>query len=135
MNPTQVSNKFFHCADCGCEVLEEVMTDVVQSSVVSIIEDEAADYGEYSTDGGMIDRVQCLNCGTTIAEGNDSYTEITRKMEAGDPNFRDPKSLREFYTGLVCPDCGWEIPDNRVEGDNCPVCGHDFWFPKPNDDA
>lgn len=43
--------------------------------------------------------------------------------------------LQLAYPILGCPDCGYEIPDNANEGDQCENCGHVMWLPKEDDDA
>ncbi len=60
--------KFF-CPRCSGDCsIEEVLVDVVMASVITSIERDCADYGDYSTDGGVIDHFQCLNCGFTILD-------------------------------------------------------------------
>jgi hypothetical protein len=41
-----------------------------------------------------------------------------------------PNKLRDSYAEGECPDCGWPIPHNVREGDECQNCGHVFWLPK-----
>jgi predicted RNA-binding Zn-ribbon protein involved in translation (DUF1610 family) len=57
----------FKCPKCGKKVLEEVMVEVTQSSSISAIEDDNGvvflDYENTSTDGGEVDRYQCMECG------------------------------------------------------------------------
>jgi len=56
----------FKCEKCGCDRLEEVLSDVTQSTeILDVLEDEI-DYGNQSCDGGSLDRYQCLNCGKTL---------------------------------------------------------------------
>jgi uncharacterized Zn finger protein len=35
--------------------------------------------------------------------------------------------IKESYPNGECPDCGEEIPDDVVAGDECKNCGHVFW--------
>ena len=54
--PTLVAGKPFKCK-CGCVVLEEVMTNVSQSSNITAVDKSgAAEYGNTSTDGGEVTR-------------------------------------------------------------------------------
>ena len=74
--PTKVDGKKFKCPKCGCNRLEEVMTDVVQSSVIAVVEDGAADYENTSTDGGVVDRIQCLECGKVVASDYEELADV-----------------------------------------------------------
>lgn len=57
----------FKCPECDSNQLEEVMIDVVQSSIISEIDSEGyVDYENTSTDGGEVDRYQCSKCGHLI---------------------------------------------------------------------
>ena len=77
--PTKVDGKKFKCPKCGCNRLEEVMTDVVQSSVISIVGDGGeADYENTSTDGGEVDRIQCLECGVKVASTYEELVELAK---------------------------------------------------------
>ena len=83
--PTKVDGKKFKCPKCGCNRLEEVMRDVTQSSVISVVEGEAADYENTSTDGqlawtvlGEVDRIQCLECGAKVASTYDELGEMAK---------------------------------------------------------
>ena len=60
----------YKCKKCGCDKLEEVMTGVVQSSVIASIDDGILDYTNVSHDGGEVDRYQCVECGNVIKDGN-----------------------------------------------------------------
>jgi DNA-directed RNA polymerase subunit RPC12/RpoP len=42
--------------------------------------------------------------------------------------------IKDSYPGGVCPDCGEEIPDNVVSGEECPNCGHVFCLEQKVDD-
>ena len=66
---TEQTEKYlkFKCPKCSHTVLEEVLTDVVQSSTCDCITEEGiVDYGLVSYDGGNLDRYQCLNCGFVL---------------------------------------------------------------------
>lgn len=77
----------FKCPQCGKIVLEEVMVEVTQSSSISAIEDDNGvvflDYGNSSTDGGEVERYQCMDCSYILVdeEGN---------------NINDPDALAEW---------------------------------------
>lgn len=60
----------FKCPDpnCGCDRLEEVMTDVVQSTTIDSIEsDGTIEFRKDSAtfDGGEVDHYKCTQCGLT----------------------------------------------------------------------
>jgi hypothetical protein len=61
----------FKCPKCGCIDVEEVMTDVVQYSLISVIEENdgkaAVDYASNSCDGGNVDHYQCHGCSFVLA--------------------------------------------------------------------
>jgi len=77
--PTTVCGKPFKCPNCKCVVLEEVLTDVTQSSnVLSVGAEAEAEYGNASTDGGVLDRIQCIECGEMIAK---TYDELVEKAK------------------------------------------------------
>ena len=61
----------FKCPHCGCTEIEEIMVNVVQSSVISEIDEEieGLDYSEVSSEGGEVDRYQCLKCEKVLGEG------------------------------------------------------------------
>jgi len=134
MRPTQIGDKFFHCISCGYEVLEEVMYDVVLTSTLEAIgADLTVEYsntGDYDFSDGEVERVQCAKCGNVIAEGVDAVETTHTMMLDGDPNFREPQNIREYYPNLVCPTCESPISEEVEEGDECPACGHVFWANK-----
>ena len=72
--PTVVDGRAFKCPKCKCQVLEEVMCDVYQSSNIIQVTDGEAEYGNTSTDGGVVNRIQCLECGHRVAG---DYQELT----------------------------------------------------------
>lgn len=61
----QVSERFV-CPGCGARVLEEILADVTQCSVILAVEAGELDYGTYSTDGGSVERYQCAECGWPV---------------------------------------------------------------------
>ena len=60
----------FKCSNCGSKVLEEVMVDVVMSSVIKKIYKEGdLEYdSNIETHDGEVDRYQCENCGKVITD-------------------------------------------------------------------
>lgn len=125
----------FKCVKCGCEELEEVMRDVIQTSVIQIIDSSGAvDYypDRTSAEGGEVERYQCHKCGHIVKD--------FRNVNVGDPEWlvevlqgkgaENYNPIRASYPGGVCPDCGWTIPDNVVEGETCRNCGHAFFEEK-----
>ena len=85
---TTVDGKTFVCPGCKGNVLEEIMTDVVQSSSIDFIDSvdfiDEPNYVEYvntSTDGGTLDRIQCMRCGFIVVEAYESpdvYEELLK---------------------------------------------------------
>ena len=73
----------FKCPKCGCRRLEEVMVNVTQSTAVEgVDEDGLLVYGNGSTEGGEIDRFQCLECGDVIKnEHGDTITSMEALAE------------------------------------------------------
>lgn len=66
----------FECPDCKHNILEEIITDVVQLTNVDIISnDDCVDYEEDSEsyEDGTLERYQCQNCGFNVWDL--SYTE------------------------------------------------------------
>ena len=63
----------FKCSNCGGKVLEEVMVDVVMSSIIKKI-CKGPDGGDLEYDSniethdGEVDRYQCENCGKVITD-------------------------------------------------------------------
>ena len=63
----------FTCPECQHHRIEEIMEDVVVSSVIeSIGEGGDIDYGNQSNDDGEVVRYQCMNCGYALPCENDS---------------------------------------------------------------
>ena len=57
----------FTCPDCGMDEIEEVMVDVVVSSIITNIhEEEECEYANAENFGGVVDRYQCSTCGYVI---------------------------------------------------------------------
>jgi uncharacterized Zn finger protein len=65
----------FECDVCECDVIEEVMTDVIQYSTVSGIDKfdnfpykttVSIDYGKSNTEFGETLHYQCMNCGNIL---------------------------------------------------------------------
>ena len=66
---TTIKGIEFKCPKCGYDTIEEIMTDVVMSTSIRDI-DEGVDYhdNQFSADGGVVDRYQCVQCGHVIAK-------------------------------------------------------------------
>jgi len=79
---TTVDGKTFICPKCKGNVLEEIMTDVVQSSSIDCIDKpHDVEYVDTSTDGGTLDRIQCMRCGFIVVEAYESpdvYEELLK---------------------------------------------------------
>ena len=61
----------FNCSVCGHNKLEEILTGVTQSTLVTNIDEEGAvDYGDCSFDGGDEVSFQCARCGDVIMGHN-----------------------------------------------------------------
>jgi len=63
----------FKCDVCEHAVIEEVLTEVTQYSIVSDLEElpdgsVAIDYGDTNTEFGEVSHYQCLNCGKTLTD-------------------------------------------------------------------
>jgi len=60
----------FKCPKCNGNRLEEVCTQVVQSSEITDIdaENELLDYGGTSYDGGELSHYQCLECSYVLID-------------------------------------------------------------------
>jgi len=81
---TRVNGQLFTCPACGNHMLEEVMVDVTQSAnIVDVVGDAEAADPEYSatvSDGGVLDRIQCLYCGHVVVsdeDGPDLFERLT----------------------------------------------------------
>lgn len=82
----------FECPKCECDVLEEVMRNVTQSSTITDAEDGILDYGNISTDGGEVDRYQCVHCGHVI-HGCEDKTLTLAQMQSVGGVIDDPDEL------------------------------------------
>ena len=64
----------FCCPSCktpGARI-EEIMVGVVQASdLIEVHECGDAEYGDMATDGGVVDRFQCIICGYSIKTMDD----------------------------------------------------------------
>lgn len=61
--------ELFTCPDCGRHRLEEVMENVVVTTVLEGIgEDGDVDYGEQSNEHGYVVRYQCVDCGHELVD-------------------------------------------------------------------
>lgn len=63
------------CENCGCTRLEEIMSDVTLSSVITSVEGGDIEYEDApgsAGDSGVVDRYQCVGCGNNVkdADGN-----------------------------------------------------------------
>lgn len=60
----------FTCPKCKSNRLEEILVNVVQSSFVVLSnrreDNDAIDYGATTTEDGVVDRYQCLECGRIV---------------------------------------------------------------------
>jgi len=78
----------FNCPACDYDRMEEILSDVTQASVIVEVEPDCAEYGEHSTDGGVIDRFQCVGCGWPILDDLNSeittYEELYKWLESND---------------------------------------------------
>jgi predicted RNA-binding Zn-ribbon protein involved in translation (DUF1610 family) len=62
----------FKCPDCGGHRIEEIMSDVtVASEITCIPEGGDLDYGEQTSDGGVVERYQCMHCGFVVPDCTD----------------------------------------------------------------
>ena len=79
---TTVDGKTFVCPKCKGNVLEEIMMDVVQSSSIDCIDEpNYVEYVNTSSDGGFIERIQCMCCGFIVVEAldfPDVYEELLK---------------------------------------------------------
>lgn len=67
----------WECPHCNSNRLEEVLVNVVQSSEITDISSEGyLDYGNFSTEGGELERYQCLDCGFIVAHTTEELLKI-----------------------------------------------------------
>lgn len=57
----------FCCPSCEDNRLEEIVSGATVATEISI-EDGEVIYGEQSSDSGMLERYQCVNCGYTLTD-------------------------------------------------------------------
>ena len=78
-----MKTKKFKCPKCGCKRLEEVLINVTQSTAIEgVDEDGLLIYGNSSTEGGEIDRFQCLECGDVIKDEHGMTITSLNKLSA-----------------------------------------------------
>jgi len=69
----------FICPDCNNNVLAEILTDVVMTSIIvdiHIKDDQVEpDYQEGETDGGIVERYQCDHCGFVLKTESDQTVD------------------------------------------------------------
>lgn len=76
-----MSNLKFKCQKCGCDRLEEVMDGVtLTTNINSVYEGGDTDYGEDYSNGGSIDRFQCVNCGYELRWDDDMVVSSTEEL-------------------------------------------------------
>ena len=93
----------FNCLECGHNILEEIMTDVIQTSVLSAIDDSGAlDYNGVSSEGGEVSHYQCANCGKSLRD------------KESDCVVNDPKELAEWLKEN-CPQEDKNYIDDNVD--------------------
>lgn len=84
--PTLVNGKPFKCPKCGCDKLEEVVTNCTQSSSIASVEQEGGrlypEYENTETEGGELERIQCVTCGRLIARGFEELQRVAEKWPA-----------------------------------------------------
>jgi len=70
--------------------------------------------------------VECETCGVVLFDLNkgDHYEKF---LGTDNP-------IKNSYPDGVCPDCGYDIPDDVSDGENCAGCDHVFYEERPDDD-
>ena len=72
-----MSDLVFECPNCGQNLLEEVLTDAVVTSVIYVdAETGDASYGNADTDLGSVSHYQCSLCGWQLPD-IDSLDDLT----------------------------------------------------------
>ncbi len=62
----------FSCPQCDFTRIEEIMTGVVQASIVDDLEENGVIYyGNHSCDKGEVSHFQCIRCGWAIPDATD----------------------------------------------------------------
>jgi rubredoxin len=81
-----MSTYTFKCPACGRDTFEEILVKVVQATTfkqVCVEEHETEPtYLESSTEGGDLDRYQCLECGHVLKNSDGSKIENTDDLRA-----------------------------------------------------
>ena len=76
----------FKCPACGSDTFEEILVNVIQATTfkqVCVEEDETEPtYLESSTEGGDLDRYQCLNCGHVLKNPDGKKVENSNELRA-----------------------------------------------------
>lgn len=73
----------FKCPSCGHNRIEEIMSGVTVSSVVTSVGPGGdTDYGDDSHGDGTVDRYQCVNCGWTVPGGITDTGELYEWLKA-----------------------------------------------------
>ena len=68
MAKEEIKTLKFKCSKCGNDKIEEILVNVVQNSVIDVIDESGAiDYDpNIVTEEGEIDRYQCSGCGYVL---------------------------------------------------------------------
>lgn len=79
------------CPSCDDNGIEEIMTGAVVSSEVIHVPDDCTDfeYGEQTSEVGVIDRYQCMTCRRTIAHTPEELVEALGGMIQEDETTED----------------------------------------------
>lgn len=72
----------FKCLLCGTTELEEIMVDIIQTTPILDIDAELNEpvYGNASTEGGIVERYQCAQCGYILCDKNDKECNTTEDL-------------------------------------------------------
>lgn len=72
-------SEHFTCPNCGEHVIEEIMVNVtVVTEMVSIEEDETAEYGDQINEDGEVERYQCVGCGRMVAKDRAELLQVLK---------------------------------------------------------
>ena len=92
---------------------------------IKIDQEEIADFATFS----QVDLLSTKDIGTDACVDIDAHVDTDVCMDTEKPASREElKSVKDAYPYGECPDCHEPIPDNIVEGGECPNCGHVFNF-------
>lgn len=58
-------------------------------------------------------------------------TGVTFNMEI---EYIKGRNVKSQYKGGKCPDCGEEIPDDAIDGEDCSNCGHIFYLEREDNE-